>query len=365
MDYYNVLGVEKSASDEDIKKAYRKLAHKYHPDKPEGNEEKFKEINQAYQILKDKEKRAQYDQFGRVFDGPGGDPRAGGFPGAGAGGFNWNGAQVNFEDLGDMFGDVFEGFGFGGNTRKRRTYRHGSDIELIQEISLEDAFNGVKKKVSFKTLTPCGSCDGKGHKKDTAFDRCSTCSGEGEIREEKRSFFGSFAQVKECPECRGRGEVPKEKCPECRGDGRLRGEQSVDIEIPAGVEDAQIIKITGKGEAGEQGGGRGDLYVVVRVKPHPRFQRQKQHLVIQKEIQIPELLLGKKIQIEGIEGEKIEVQLPQSGDIREPLRVPGKGMPFFGGGRSRGDLYITLKPELPKKLSRKAKKLLEELEKEL
>ncbi len=360
MDYYHILGVSKSASEEEIKKAYRKLAHKFHPDKPEGNEKKFKEINEAYQVLGNKEKRAEFDRFGRVFSAGGGSTYGGeGFPG----GFQWSAENFDPADIEDIFGDIFDGFGFGG--RRRTTYRHGSDIQIIQEISLEEAFRGVRRNVKFKTLVPCKECGGKGHNTAKGYSSCGTCGGQGEIREERKSFFGSFARVKECPACHGRGEIPKDVCKACDGEGRVAGEKAVELNISPGVEDNQHMQIHGGGEAGERGGENGDLYVVIKIKPHKIWKRVKTNLLTEKEVRITEILLGKEIELEGIDGEKIRIRVPAGADIRGNLKISGKGMPAFGTPHRRGDLFVSLNLKLPKHFSEKAKKLLEDLEQEL
>jgi len=362
-DYYKTLNISRSASEEEVKKAYRKLAHKHHPDKPGGNEKKFKEINEAYQVLSNKEKRAQYDKFGRVFEGAGGG--GGGYSAQGFGGAGFDPSNFGFNgDFADL-GDIFEGFfgGFGGRTRT--TYKHGSDIEMIQEITLEEAYRGTKRHIAFKTFIVCGACNGIGHKKDAEMIDCAACAGKGEVREEKRTFFGNFAQVKECVTCGGRGRVPKEACKTCGGEGKIRGEREVSVDISAGIEDKQIIKIQGAGESGERGGGNGDLYVVVRVRQHSVFKRVKNDLLVEKEVAITDILLEKKVQVRGIGGETFELVVPTNFDVREKLKVSGRGMPKLGSPREKGDMFISIHLKFPKKLSKKAKDLIEELEKEL
>ncbi len=367
-DYYSVLGVEKTASEDEIKKAFRKLAHQYHPDKSGGDDKKFKEINEAYQVLSNKEKRAQYDRFGQAFSA-GGGPAYGGegfpggfdfgnFPGGFPGGMNWEtgGAQ----DFSDIFESFFEQFGGG----RRKTYAQGNDIEVIQEITLEEVLSGVSRHLGLKTYVPCNVCHGLGYDKKQGVSQCATCRGRGEIKVERRTFFGNFAQVKACPECGGSGEVPKAPCPECKGKGRVIGRKEITVQIAPGIEDGQIIKIAGAGEAGEKSGGSGDLYVVVRVKPHPVFKRQKADLYATAGVNILDALIGKEIVIEGLGGEKLRVEIPRGFALQEKIRVPGKGLPHFGGG-ARGDVYVTLDVRLPKHLSEKAKKLLKDLEGEI
>lgn len=376
-DYYKILGVGRTATEDEIKKAYRKLAHQHHPDKQGGNEAKFKEINEAYQVLSNKDKRVQYDRFGQVFEGggmPGGG--AGPFPGGfsadfggfggqqGFSGFNWNsGGQEG--DLNDIFESIFEQFGGGSAGRRRRqTYAQGSDVEIVQDIGLEDAFRGLKRTLNFKTYLVCDACQGLGHDKSKGFDTCGMCGGRGEINVERKTFFGQFAQVKICPDCSGSGQIPKSPCPKCKSKGRIFGAKEVAINIAPGVEDGQIIKIQGGGEAGERQGGVGDLYVIVRVKPHSVFTRKKEDLYMSKDIGLTEALLEKDIHITDIGGEKFSVKIPGGFSLQEKMKVPHRGMPKFGSS-SRGDLYISFDLRIPKHVSGKAKKLLEDLEGEL
>ncbi len=360
-DYYNILGVQKTATEEEIKKAYRKLAHQYHPDKPGGDEKKFKEINEAYQILSDKAKRANYDRFGSAGSGFGGT-QWGGMPP------NWDGANVGFDasqfgDMGDL-GDIFESFFEGLGVRPaRKTYERGSDLEVQEEITLEEAFRGVTKALKLRMLVQCEKCKGKGAEAGSGFEKCATCDGRGEVREQRRTFFGNFAQVKACTKCHGTGEIPKKACSVCKGAGRMEMEREVRIEILPGIEDGQLIKIKAMGEAGERGTASGDLYIRVRVRPHHRFARQGANLVTAHELKIVDLLLGKKIEVSTISGGKIAVDIPAQFNLKDNLRIPGEGMPHFGS-YGRGDLLVNFIVKAPKKPGAKAKKLLEELEKE-
>lgn len=363
-DYYKILGVSREASADEIKKAYRRLAHQYHPDKAGGNEEKFKEINEAYQVLSDKEKRAQYDRFGHVFsDGAGPGFGGEGWP-FGQGGIHWEGGFGDLGDFGDIFESIFEQFGGG----RRRTYKQGSDIEITHEITLEEAFSGIKRKIRYETYVSCDTCRGLGYEKKQGTHSCSLCRGRGEIRVERRTFFGNISQVKTCGECGGSGEVPNKACNACGGKGRLLKHKEITLDIAPGIEDGQIIKIKGEGEAGERGGGSGDLYVIIKIKPHPIFERKKNDLYMVKDISVTEALLGKNIVCSDISGEKFSVKIPVGFNFQEKLKVSGRGMPRFGsvsGFLGRGDLYITFNLKLPKHLSAKAKKLLEDLENEL
>lgn len=370
-DYYHILGVGKAATDEDIKKAYRKLAHQYHPDKPGGNEQKFKEINEAYQVLSDRAKRAHYDRFGTAepmggFGGAGG-PGAqwGGFPGGGfPGGVDFDFGQ-GFGDMGDL-GDIMESFFEGIGVRPaRKTYERGSDLEMHEEITLEEAFHGVTKTVRLRTFVQCAKCGGKGAETGSGFEKCATCDGRGEVREQRRTFFGSFSQVKMCAKCHGTGEIPKKACGACKGAGRVEAEREVKVELLPGIEDNQLIKIKNMGEAGERGTAAGDLYIRVRVKPHHLFARQGENLVVIQDLNIVHLLLGRKIEVPTISGGKVSVEIPAGFNLKDNLRVPGEGMPRFGSAfGGRGDLFVNFIVKAPKKMSARAKKLLEELEKE-
>jgi len=371
MDYYSILGINKGASEEEIKKAFRKLAHKYHPDKG-GDEKKFKEINEAYQVLSNKEKRAQYDRFGRVFNGgqAGGGFQGGPFGGfdfsqGGPFGFDFGGANVNFSgdfgDLGDVFDAFFEGLGV---KQKRRAYQGGSDVQIVQEIDLEEAFRGAEKKIRYSVSIKCEKCGGLGHDPKAGFDKCETCGGRGEIKETRKSFFGDIMQVKACPKCFGTGQIAKKVCEVCHGAGRIRGEKNMTVEIRPGISDGQIIKVRGGGEAGERGAKEGDLYVIVKVKPHAVFKRQGDDLIIKKEVRVVDLLLQNKIEIQTISGNKLKADVPVNFDLRDNLRIHGEGMPKFGG-HGRGDLIVELVVRTPKKVSSRAKKILEDLEGEI
>ena len=364
-DYYNILGINKGASEEEVKKAFRKLSHKYHPDKKGGDDKKFKEINEAYQILSDKNKRAQYDQFGRVFDGGGGaqgkqwGQNAGPFGGFGFG-FDPS-AFGDVSDLGEIFDAFFEGMGV---RAKRRTYRRGMDVEIVQEITLEEAFRGTKRELKYKIAVSCAQCAGKGYDEKAGFDKCGVCGGRGEIKEARKTFFGNFTQVKSCAKCFGGGQVPKNSCHHCGGSGKVAGERSVKLEIHPGVDNGQIIQIKGAGEAGESGAEAGDLYARIKIGHHSIFERRGNDLLIKKEVKLINVLLGKKIEIPTIAGEKLTVEIPEDFDLRQPLVISGKGMPVFGGF-GKGNLIIEFNIRTSKKLSAKAKKMLEDLEKEI
>jgi molecular chaperone DnaJ len=259
-----------------------------------------------------------------------------------------------------MFEGIFGSFGsFGG--RKRETYRRGSDVEIVAELAMDEAFRGITRTIRFTTAVTCTKCRGIGYDKVKGLVKCDTCKGKGEVREARRTFFGNFTQVRACPTCKGRGEIPNEICKLCGGNGRVSGTREAEINIAPGVEDGQVIQVSGMGEAGEQGASAGDLYVIVRVKPHAAFERKKADLFTTLEMKLTDLALGKIVEVVGVDGERIKVEVPAGYDVHVPLKVTGKGMPRFGNS-GRGDLYLTLRVRTPKKLSAKAKKLLEELD---
>ena len=353
-DYYQILGVQKNASSDEIKKAYYKLAHKFHPDKG-GDEKKFKEINEAYQVLSNKEKRSQYDRFGRVFEGiPGGEP---GFD------FQWAWGRpdmdFDFEDLGDM---VEEMFGFGA-PRRKKDLKKGKDIEIEMEIPLEDTLKGREKEISLYKMVSCSRCQGSGAEPGTKIKECFSCRGTGEVQQIKKTFFGSFTRLTICPECGGEGYRPDKLCNVCKGEGRIRGEDKIKIFIPAGVDTNQVIKVEDKGEAGRRGGKPGDLYVRIFVKPHSIFKRKGDDLYISLAISFSQAALGDEIETATLEGAKLLLRVPSGTESGKVLRISDKGTPHFSG-YGRGSLYVELVVKTPKKLTKKQKELLEQLKKE-
>jgi len=351
-DYYNILGVEKNASKDEIKKAYRKLAHKFHPDKSTGDEGKFKEINEAYYVLGDEKRRSEYDRYGRVFTGTG----AGGQGFAGFDGFDFSNWANDFPDLSEIFGDFFGFSGARGRTYKKR----GRDISIDMELNFEEAVFGTVRKVLLTKPAPCAACDGSGAEPDSALKTCPICQGAGKIRETKRSFFGTFTALRPCEECRGTGKTPEKKCHVCIGEGIVKRSEEITIDIPAGIYDGEMIKLPGKGEA-ISGGIPGDLYVKVHVKTHPHFKREGSDLIMDLQIPLSEALLGGERRIKTLEGE-IKVKIPTGINYGEILRVKGKGSPGKNG--VRGDILIKVLVKIPKNLSRKSRKLIEELKKE-
>ncbi len=356
-DYYNILGVNKSASKDEIKKAFYKLAHKYHPDKKEGDEKKFKEVNEAYQVLSDESKRSKYDQFGSGFEnmGGGGFQGGAGFEGFDFSGFQNGGAEFDFGNLNDIFSDFFAGGMGGGRPQARR----GRDISTEIQISFADSVFGTTRKVLLTKTSNCDTCHGSGAKAGTKMETCKTCNGQGKIHEAKRSFLGVISTTKICEKCMGAGEVPKEVCEKCKGVGVMRKEEEVTINIPAGIRDGEMIRMTGMGEAVSKGS-TGDLYIKINVAPHAVFKREGNDLVMNLNLKLSDALLGAQYPIETLDG-KIDVKIPEGVSINEILRVKGKGVPSKS---KRGDLLIKLNIKLPTKLSRKERELVEQLKKE-
>lgn len=354
MDYYKVLGIEKGASDEEIKKAYRKLAHKYHPDKKGGDEKKFKEINEAYQVLSDKQKRAQYDQFGQTFQG---GSQAGG-QGQGFGGFDFSGfgGQAGGGEWEDIFSDIFGG-GFGGRGQARQ--KTGKDIQMDVEISFEEMVKGASRDVKLYKGVKCDICNGSGGEPGAKEETCSTCKGSGKIKKTVNSFFGTFAQVVVCDTCKGKGKTYSKKCHKCGGDGRIKEEQTINIEIPEGIYDGQTISLRGQGEAGEMGAPAGDLFVVVHVKPHKKFKRENNNIFSKEHISFAQAALGDKIDVNTIEG-NVKMKIPSGTQSGELFRIRDKGVPSLEG-RGRGDHLVEIVVDVPKKLSRDQKRIVQQL----
>ncbi|MBI2507056.1 MAG: molecular chaperone DnaJ [Candidatus Niyogibacteria bacterium] len=359
-DYYKVLGVEKGAEKEEIKKAYRRLAHKHHPDKNGGSDDEFKRINEAYYVLGDDRRREEYDQFGAF---PGG---AGGFQGRGDFGFeeiwkNFGGTDgFSFEGQGGNFADIFEGlFGFGFPGGARQSSR-GRDISIDIMISFSEAVFGVTRRILLNKNSVCGVCRGAGAAENSETERCAVCSGSGTVRESRRSIFGVFTGLSECKKCKGRGEIIKNPCKSCGGEGITRKEEEVEIAIPAGINNGEMLRVSGAGEA-KRNVSAGDLYVKIYVEPHPKFAREGNDLTSEINILLTEALLGSEKPIEALDG-KIKIQIPAGVDSGDILRVRGRGVPKQRGGR--GDLLFKVKIKNPKKLSRKAREIIEELKKE-
>src|SRR3989338_8484572 len=334
-DYYETLGVNKSASKDEIKKAFYKLAHKYHPDKKGCNETKFKQVNEAYQILSDDAKRSKYDQYGSGFENmgqSGGEYRRGGFEGFDFSGFQNGNADFDFGNLNDIFSDFFTGGMSGG----RREVRRGRDISTEVQISFSDSIFGINRKILITKTSNCLTCNGSGARAGSKVETCKHCNGQGKIRESKRTIFGNVASTKICDTCLGTGEVPKELCEKCKGKGVLRREEEISITIPAGIRDGEMIRMTGHGEAISKGTA-GDLYIKINVAPHALFKREGNDLVMNLNLKLSDALLGTEYPIQTLDGE-IKVTIPEGVTINEILRVRGKGVPV--SKNKRGDLLI-------------------------
>ena len=346
-DYYQILGINKSASEDEIKKAFRKLAQKHHPDKKGGDEAKFKEASEAYAVLSDKKKRAEYDTYGKTF--------AGGGPQGGFGGFDFSGFQGQngqaFEfDLGDIFGEFFGGQQ-GGNQRR------GRDISIDIELSFRESVFGAERNVLIAKVGVCDTCGGNGAKKGSSMISCTTCNGKGELRETRNSFFGTFTTNRQCSRCHGKGQVPETPCEVCHGEGVSRRQEDIRIEVPAGVSDGEMIRMPGRGEAAA-GGGAGDLYVKLHVKADATFSREGSNLLMSLPVKLTDALLGAEYRIRTLDGD-MPVTIPVGVVHGEVVRVRGKGVPYGRG--SRGDLLVRIDIQFPKKLSTAARKLIEQL----
>lgn len=349
-DYYKILGLERGASKDDIKKAFRKLAAQYHPDKKTGDEAKFKEVSEAYAVLGDEKKRAEYDNFGRF---AGGNGNFNGFDWSNMGNFG-SGVEFDFGDIFENFGDMFGGFG-------RSRAKRGNDISIDIELALEEAVFGITRVVVLAKNSTCRDCKGSGAAPGSKTTSCSVCNGQGKLRETRQSILGNFTTVRECATCHGRGEVPQEKCKSCRGEGVLKQSDEIEIKIPAGIENGEVIRMTGRGEA-IQGGQTGDLYIKIHVRPDRFIKRSGNDLSRSLSIKLSEALLGTKRAIETLDG-TIEVNVPVGIKPGDVIRVKGKGVPS-GRGMTRGDFLVKVDIEMPQKLSRKAKQLIEELKEE-
>lgn len=361
-DYYKILGISREANNDEIKKAYRKLALKYHPDKnkdDKGSEQQFKEINEAYQVLSDPAKKQQYDQFGQTFSGEAG--------GSGFSGFrpeDFSKFTQDFSDLGG-FGDIFESFFSGGRQSTRRspeTRLRGNDVEVNLDISFKEAAFGITKKISVSKYAVCENCAGTGSA-DKNLITCNKCNGTGQIRVSRRTILGSMTQVHTCDVCHGLGKKPAKICRYCRGEGRKNTSETISIKIPAGIDNGQTIKIDSRGEVGIRGGKSGDLYIIIHVLKSPDFKRQGADLYKEDYVNYPTAVLGGVIKVKTLEVD-INLKIPEgtkSGDI---FRLKGKGLARIGKS-GNGDMYIKVNIKIPQKITLKQKRLLEELNSEL
>ncbi len=355
-DYYEVLGVSRDASEAELKKAYRQLAKKYHPDMHPGDAEaeaKFKEASEAYGVLSDADKRRQYDQFGHAAFENGGAGAAGGF-------------DFDFSDFGDIFGDIFGGmFGGGGGSRRNSNGpRRGADVRIGTRITFAEAVKGTKKQIEVNIKETCSSCNGTGAKKGTSPETCKKCNGRGQVTYQQQSLFGMVQSVRPCPDCGGTGKIIKEKCPDCKGTGYINTKKTIEVTIPAGIDDGQAIRISGKGEPGVNGGPRGDLLVVVSVSKDPNFIRDGYDVLSEVKISYPTAVLGGEIKVKTVDGEVLyEVKPGTASGTR--VRLRGKGMPTLRNENVRGDAYIDLVVNIPTHLTKEQKDALLEYDKAL
>ncbi|WP_409524751.1 molecular chaperone DnaJ [Nitrincola sp. MINF-07-Sa-05] len=345
-DYYELLGVSRDSSDRDIKKAYRRLAMKYHPDRNPDNpeaEEKFKEFSEAYEVLSDAQKKAAYDQFGHA-----------GVQGQGGGGFHGGGFEGNFSDIfGDVFGDIFGG---GGGGQRRSSVQRGADLRYNLDLSLEEAVRGCEKSLRVPTLVACDTCDGSGAKPGTSPRTCSTCGGVGQVRMQQ----GFFSVQQTCPTCHGRGKVIPDPCTACHGHGRVEKVKTLQVKIPAGVDTGDRIRLAGEGEAGGNGGPAGDLYVQVSVREHPIFQRDGKHLFCEVPISFVDAALGGELDVPTLDG-RVKLKIPSETQSGKLFRLRGKGIAPVRGG-STGDLMVRAIVETPVNLNSRQKELLREFQ---
>ncbi len=355
-DFYEVLGLQKGASDADIKKAFRKMAKEYHPDLHPGDKEAekhFKEVNEAYEVLSDADKKARYDQFGHA----GVDPNFG----AGAGGYGGGGfADMDF-DLGDIFSSFFGGgMGGGGRRSNPNAPRRGSDVTATVIISFEEAAKGCKKQVKVPIVEKCDECGGTGAKKGTSPRTCSRCNGTGQEVRQQRTPFGVMQTQAPCSQCGGKGRIIDTPCPTCNGGGAVRKQQTVGINVPAGIDDGQVINIRGKGNAGANGGPAGDLQVRVSVRPHPIFERDRYDIWCDLPLTFAQATLGATVEVPTLDG-KVEMDIKEGTQPGDILTLRGKGIPYVNG-RGCGDILFRITVEIPKNLSGEQKKLLRDFE---
>ena len=369
-DYYEVLGVNKNATDEELKKAYRKLAKKYHPDANPDNkkeaEEKFKEVNEAYETLSDPQKRRMYDQFGP--DGPQGFGGGSGQGPFGQGGYySYSSSGFNgFDDFGDL-GDIFSSFfggGFGGrsSSRKQNGPRKGADLNLRMEITFEQAYSGVEKEITVTRNETCDNCHGTGAKPGTSVTKCTTCNGTGQVTQVQNTILGQMQTRRTCTVCHGTGEIIKEPCEVCHGNGTVRKQPRIKVKIPAGIDDNQTVVLRGEGEPGEKGGPKGDLYITVRIKKHSIFTRSGNNVTCEVPITITQATLGADLEIPMVDGTKVVYKIPDGTQTGTKFVIRNKGFKSVNSS-STGDFVFTVKVQTPKRLTKEQRELLVQLAK--
>ena len=358
-DYYETLGVSKGATGDDIKKAYRKMALQYHPDRNPGNkeaEEKFKEAAEAYDVLSDADKKAKYDRYGHQA-----------FGGAGGGGYGYGGAGMNMEDIFSQFGDIFGGqggafdsfFGGGGGRRERGRGQRGSNLRVKVKLDLAEVAKGAQKKIKVKKHIVCDTCQGIGAKDDKSYQTCNTCNGSGVVRKVTQTFLGQMATTSTCPTCEGEGKIITNKCTKCRGEGRVYGEETLTIDIPAGVTDGIQLSMTGKGNAGVRGGYPGDLLISIEEVPHPDLKREDTNVIYKLYLNIADVALGTQVEVPTIEG-SARIKIPKGTQSGKLFRLQGKGIPSLNG-YGKGDEIVEVQVFTPVDLTPEETELLEKL----
>jgi molecular chaperone DnaJ len=357
-DYYAILGLQKGASAEDVKKAYRRLSKELHPDKHKGDkaaETRFKEVNEAYEVLSNPQKKQMYDQFGEA----GVNGGAGGFSGFGGGGQGAGGFDFSQFGGSEGFADLFEGFFGGGRQRAQR--QEGGDLETEATIDLTEVVTGVRRTIKVRKLVRCDRCDGSGAEQGSSLKTCDECGGTGQVTRVAQSFFGVVQQRIVCPRCRGSGKIPEKACKKCDGEGRVSETLEMNIDIPAGIADGQSLRLRGEGDAGRRGSAAGDLYIRIHVRPDPRFEREDQDIRSTVEITALDAILGTTIDIPTVQG-SVSLKIPEGTQPDQIFRVKGKGLPILNTHRF-GDHYVTVKVKVPTRLSREERKILEEWKK--
>lgn len=348
-DYYAALGVSRGATEDEIKKAFRKKAHEHHPDKG-GDEQKFKEVNEAYQVLSNDAKRKQYDTFGSNFEQAG----AGGF-----GGYS-GGANVDFDDLSEMFGGFSDIFGFGGARPGRQTEKRGRDMEMALSIDFLEAAFGLEKEISFAKNVRCDRCDGKGAEPGTKIETCPTCQGQGFTVKLQRTILGNIQTKVSCDTCSGEGKTFKEKCSKCGASGVYKKQVKIKVKVPAGINNGESIRLSGEGEAGHRGAPAGDLYLRISVKPHAKFRRENYDIRTEEEIKIKQAILGDRISVDTIHG-PIKLKIPEGTQSGTIFKLKDKGIKHLRGF-GQGDHFVRVKINIPKKLNKKQKDLVSDLD---
>lgn len=360
-DYYKILGIEKNATADEIKKAFKKSAMQHHPDRPGGDEKKFKEANEAYQVLSDADKRAKYDQFGSDFEQQGGFGGGAGWEDfmrsarGGQGGFQFEG------DLGDIFGEMF-GFG-GGRGRSASRQSRGRDIQVDTELEFKEAAFGVEKEIHLRKQSACDVCGGNGAEPGSKLDTCNTCKGQGQVVQIQRTFLGAMQSVVTCSDCQGKGQKPGKKCKHCGGDGVLQKAHDIKVKIPAGIDEGESIRLSGYGEASPHGGQTGDLYIRAHIKPNKYFHREGFDVYTQSEISFPQAVLGDKIEVETIDG-PVKLAIPEGIESGQLIKIKGHGITHLGRS-NRGDQFVKIKIRVPKRFSKEVRKKLEDLKEDL